>query len=583
MTEEKIKALVAKLRKLVPARGEWTTLAEHACSDAADALESMLVKSEMTDEQKIAALQERALELTVEYAPKHEYRDPDSGNQCFSALGFARDLVQAISQETVEVTHCDRTVTIYADSVLRVWGPDIEEMSNAPRSLQTVQDALDWLYNEEPEKREKPTPIEELMDEYRADGSDFDNIEWVKLAALRYVDTMRDSQVRALLYALATDKTEQEPNAWRDPTNGDPGQSVTFQKCVADKWPHIYSMSLYATPQAAKCPDCSNTGYVPDGNHCMACSVPADPNIEGIFQRQQAGFERCYEALGITDDRERSWSSLVLAVGDIVAFEKSSAAAYAKLQRDYTALKELCSRSETAAAEAQTELKRLARAYQPSEPVATLHDDGYFTWHGAKPEGFHYAGWRMSVYSAPQPAKTGEPVAWVSDYALRCLKGNADATCSPQGMREFDQNIPLYEHIFALTENQRTALEAAIRILANGEHNSKYSEYLKPLLDAPAKEVPVKASPKKRLTDVQIKEAVDAIDFGTMVTADDFIYVIARAVLDAENGSTEEIEPEVIDQYWKYYQEGRGSADHTDKEVFMQTLELFAKGMKENQ
>lgn len=298
----------------------------------------------MTDEQKLLALQERALELTVEYAPKHEYTEPDDGTRCFSALGFARDLVQAISEETVEVLHRDRKVTIYADSVLRVWGPDIEEMSNAPRSFQTVQDALDWLYEEEPESLEN---------------------------------------------------TEQEPNAWRDPTNGDPGQAVTFQKGVAEKWPHIFSMPLFAKPQANKatkfyapkgwrlmpekmsaaminawsggptvssdevayrtswqeawkrvvdaamnleCVECYDTGYVADGNHCIACSVPADPNIEELFQRQQAGFERCYEALGITDDRERSWSSLVLSIYEATQKKSpdfESEAAHENFQRDY--------------------------------------------------------------------------------------------------------------------------------------------------------------------------------------------------------------------------------------------------------
>jgi hypothetical protein len=43
-----------------------------------------------------------------------------------------------------------------------------------------------------------------------------------------------------------------------------------------------------------------------------------DPVAE-IFDRQDAGFERCYEALGITDDRERSWSSLVMAINDAQA------------------------------------------------------------------------------------------------------------------------------------------------------------------------------------------------------------------------------------------------------------------------
>jgi len=34
--------------------------------------------------------------------------------------------------------------------------------------------------------------------------------------------------------------------------------------------------------------------------------------------KQRAGFDRCFEALGITDDRERSWSSLVIAINDVV-------------------------------------------------------------------------------------------------------------------------------------------------------------------------------------------------------------------------------------------------------------------------
>jgi len=39
MTKTQIESLIAKLRKLVPAQGEWTSLAESACGDAADALE----------------------------------------------------------------------------------------------------------------------------------------------------------------------------------------------------------------------------------------------------------------------------------------------------------------------------------------------------------------------------------------------------------------------------------------------------------------------------------------------------------------------------------------------------------------
>lgn len=41
-----------------------------------------------------------------------------------------------------------------------------------------------------------------------------------------------------------------EPVAWRDPSNLDPSQSVTFLKERHLRWPHIYSQPLYAlTPK----------------------------------------------------------------------------------------------------------------------------------------------------------------------------------------------------------------------------------------------------------------------------------------------------------------------------------------------
>ena len=36
--------------------------------------------------------------------------------------------------------------------------------------------------------------------------------------------------------------------------------------------------------------------------------------LDDIFDRQDAGFEECFRTLGITDDRDRNWSSLVLAI-----------------------------------------------------------------------------------------------------------------------------------------------------------------------------------------------------------------------------------------------------------------------------
>jgi hypothetical protein len=38
--------------------------------------------------------------------------------------------------------------------------------------------------------------------------------------------------------------SNQEPVAWYDPTNKNPGQSVTFKKEDHERWPHIYSVPL---------------------------------------------------------------------------------------------------------------------------------------------------------------------------------------------------------------------------------------------------------------------------------------------------------------------------------------------------
>jgi hypothetical protein len=51
--------------------------------------------------------------------------------------------------------------------------------------------------------RPKNTPIEQLLAQYTEEEFDFSDMERVKRTALRYVYTMPDSHVRALLYALA--------------------------------------------------------------------------------------------------------------------------------------------------------------------------------------------------------------------------------------------------------------------------------------------------------------------------------------------------------------------------------------------
>lgn len=57
---------------------------------------------------------------------------------------------QADSDIIVEAWHLERKVSIYSDCVLRVWGENIDnEMSEEPRTMESVQSALDWLYGAE--------------------------------------------------------------------------------------------------------------------------------------------------------------------------------------------------------------------------------------------------------------------------------------------------------------------------------------------------------------------------------------------------------------------------------------------------
>ena len=58
--------------------------------------------------------------------------------------------------------------------------------------------------------------------------------------------------------------TQQEPVAWRDPSNSEPGQGCTYDKDVAAKWPHIYKQPLFAAPVAQQHvpeADCGNIDW----------------------------------------------------------------------------------------------------------------------------------------------------------------------------------------------------------------------------------------------------------------------------------------------------------------------------------
>jgi hypothetical protein len=65
-----------------------------------------------------------------------------------------------------------------------------------------------------------------------------------------------------------------------------------------------------------------------------------------------------------------------------------------------------------------------------AEPVATLHDDGCWTWKGTPPHESNFAGWRMDVYAAPVaqalPAEGFDPERMTTAQLLTAATKDSD-------------------------------------------------------------------------------------------------------------------------------------------------------------
>lgn len=71
------------------------------------------------------------------------------------------------------------------------------------------------------------------------------------------------------------------------------------------------------------------------------------------------------------------------------------------------------------------------------QPVATLHDDGYYTFkRGQEPQGARYAGWRMDVYAAAQPVEV-QLIELAKQYAEAQYNDDADGLAAREALLEF--------------------------------------------------------------------------------------------------------------------------------------------------
>jgi hypothetical protein len=86
---------------------------------------------------------ERLDELILDFTTEEEF-------DCFiDAIAALHELKALREQYTqlIEIWHGGRKVSIYPNTVIRVWGVNFEtEMSDEPRTLESTQSAVDWLY-----------------------------------------------------------------------------------------------------------------------------------------------------------------------------------------------------------------------------------------------------------------------------------------------------------------------------------------------------------------------------------------------------------------------------------------------------
>ena len=93
--------------------------------------------------------------------------------------------------------------------------------------------------------KRKNTPIADLMAQYTAENCDFTDMDWVRKAAMLYVDRMEDCQVRCLLHALVSE-TQRSPDAWRYRYGKDGGWKYTEYKSDINPGKEYESQPLYA-------------------------------------------------------------------------------------------------------------------------------------------------------------------------------------------------------------------------------------------------------------------------------------------------------------------------------------------------
>ena len=100
----------------------------------------------------------------------------------------------------------DANFALFGGSVFELTVGSFSVSMNADQFQQLCDNLRPWIVDDTeqaPPAAAVSEPIAELLKQYEREGCDFSDVAWVKQAAMRYVKTMPDSQVRCLLYVLA--------------------------------------------------------------------------------------------------------------------------------------------------------------------------------------------------------------------------------------------------------------------------------------------------------------------------------------------------------------------------------------------
>lgn len=262
MTDDKIRELVAKIRKLVPGKNDWRTLLDGAAEQAADALEEMLEKKEPQPDRQLNFANYEAFNEAGRIIDEQMAEFRESLRKALFV-----PIPESVKREVVPLTEpVSIKKALLAGEVAKVERAIAGETAAFLVNIQLTG----W--------RAQPQFTEGFVQGFNFGAE----------AMLESINSCKENEVTSedvhptkvpKGWTLVPDfMSAKMVNAW----SGGPAvssDSVALRTSFQEGWKRVLAVAPKYTPV---CDECKDTGYVPDGNHCMACSEPA--TAQAIYQ-----------------------------------------------------------------------------------------------------------------------------------------------------------------------------------------------------------------------------------------------------------------------------------------------------------